>query len=414
MAQIEAQRPEVPSLSELKQKFGGIIWGEVHTCYSKLPKGARTIYSKEDIFSEALLVICEKFNKFDPERGGATTFITTIVRNKLSNLCRAQYTQDQGEGDIVLSMEGSGEDDGSFEVMQSKMTTAKIDETNIFLWDISKGDPVVENIARGLMEGESYWRLKKESGLPVLNFNQKMDSLQSSVANLFGIVYNELTYDLDHGSIENQTQNTEDENEMVTVPKKVIPQKKVVPVKKVTTQVDEEASDALETKAVKNAPKATVPVKKTVAKKAPVKATGEKAPRSTTKKDGDMMKHLTPEALAITEDILNYVDEKVPGSTVTNYHDRVCFEIPGKSKGSNKRIGCILKSKTATAVTLHIRYIDTKDEPQGPNHAELKAKGLVFVRGAHSDYAEIATKKDIMNAKAAIKLRVASVTPATE
>lgn len=410
MAQIEAQRFETPSLSEIKKKFWGIIWGEVHTCYNKLPKGSRTIYSKEDIFSEALLVICEKFNQFDPSRGGATTFITTIVRNKLSNLQRAQYTQDKGQGDIVLSMDGTGEDDGSFEIMQSKMPVATIDETNVFLHDISKGDPTIKRIAEGLMDGESYWRLKKESGLKALEFNQKLDSLQSSVANLFGIVYNELAYDLDHGHIEIETQNTEDENEMVNVVlKKVIPKKKVVPA-----QVDEDASDALETQKA-SAPKAkALPVKKVVAKKAPAKSAGEKAPRSTVKKDGDVMKNMTPEALVITEEILDYVDEKVPNSTVTKYHDRVCFEIPGKSKGSNKRIGCILKSKNTTAVQLHIRYVDTKDEAQGSNHAELKAKGLVFVRGAHSDYAEIATKKDIVNAKLAIKLRVASVTPAAE
>lgn len=400
------QGREAPPLSVIKEKFGGIIWGEVHTCYRKLPKGARTIFSKEDIFSEALLVICERWGQYDQERGSETTFITTVVRNKLSNLTRAQYTQEKGEGDIVLSMDGTGEDDGSVEIMQARMRVSKIDETGVFIYDISKGDPVVARIAQGLMEGESYWKLKQESKLPTLLFNQKLDSLQSSVANLFGIVYNELAYGLDHGHTES---NPKTEDELMVTPKKVIPKKKVVP-KKTTTADSEEASDARET-AGATAPKAkSLPVKKGVQKKAPPK-TGEKARRASVRKDGDIMKGMDETQLAITEELLDFVQEKNPDATVEKYHDRVCAGLPGKSKGSTKRIGCILRAKKAGVVQLHIRYLDNKDG-FGPNYKEVQERGLEFKKGAHSDYVEVTnSKKDLAAAKHAIKLRVKDITP---
>jgi len=409
MATMELQRREAPSLSAIKERFGGIIWEEVHTCYSKLPKGARTIYSLEDIFSETLLVICERYNQYDPERGAETTFISTVVRNKLSNLVRAQYTQEKGEGEIILSMDGTGEDDGSFEIMQSKMRVSTIDETGIFLYDISKGDPDIAVIAQGLMDGEDFWKLKQKTNLPTLLFNQKLDSLQSQVANLFGIVYNEFAYDLNHGHTESNPK-TEDEQQMVptVVPKKVIP-KKVLPAR---APANEEESDSRET-AGATAPKAkAIPQKKGTAKKVPPKkAGGEKVRRSAVRKDGDIMKDLDPGALTIAEELLDHISKKYPAAVAEKYHDRICWEVPGKSKGSTKRIGCLLKSKKASTIQFHMRYLDTKDQAQGPNHKEVKEMGLDFKRGAHSDFVDVTTKKEVAAVKQAIKLRVAAITP---
>lgn len=96
-----SERNSDPDLAPKLLAVRNLIWSKAWQAWKRLPPSAKIWVDVDDLYQEAVLEVIAKSEKYNPSAGAWTTYVWTVVHNRLSNSVKYYSSAGRSRAELV-------------------------------------------------------------------------------------------------------------------------------------------------------------------------------------------------------------------------------------------------------------------------------------------------------------------------